>query len=63
MESDESLLLCAPTGADKTNVALLTMLHEIGEHVNEDGTSFGKKLERYGLDVSELTGDSQLSKV
>ena len=38
MESDENLLLCAPTGAGKTNVALLTMLHEIGKHVNEDGT-------------------------
>ena len=38
MESEENLLLCAPTGAGKTNVALLTMLHEIGKHVNEDGT-------------------------
>ena len=38
MESDENLLLCAPTGAGKTNVALLCMLHEIGKHVNEDGT-------------------------
>ena len=38
MESDENLLLCAPTGAGKTNVALLSMLHEIGKHVNEDGT-------------------------
>ena len=38
MESDENLLLCAPTGAGKTNVALLTMLHEIGKHVNEDGS-------------------------
>ena len=38
MESEENLLLCAPTGAGKTNVALLAMLHEIGKHVNEDGT-------------------------
>ena len=85
MESDENLLLCAPTGAGKTNVAMLTMMREIGKHVNEDGTincdefkiiyvapmkslcaemsgSFGKRLEKYGLVVSELTGDSQLSK-
>jgi pre-mRNA-splicing helicase BRR2 len=37
-ESDENLLLCAPTGAGKTNVALLTVLHEIGKHRKEDGS-------------------------
>ncbi|CAN0404832.1 unnamed protein product, partial [Ectocarpus sp. 8 AP-2014] len=36
--SPENLLLCAPTGAGKTNVALMTMLHEIGQHRKEDGT-------------------------
>ncbi|XP_034244320.1 putative U5 small nuclear ribonucleoprotein 200 kDa helicase isoform X2 [Thrips palmi] len=36
--SDENLLLCAPTGAGKTNVALLTMMREIGKHINPDGT-------------------------
>ncbi|EDQ89655.1 uncharacterized protein MONBRDRAFT_36978 [Monosiga brevicollis MX1] len=34
--SDENLLLCAPTGAGKTNVAMLTVLREIGKHVRED---------------------------
>ncbi|KAF0763286.1 putative U5 small nuclear ribonucleoprotein 200 kDa helicase [Aphis craccivora] len=38
LESDENLLLCAPTGAGKTNVALLCMLREIGKHINSDGT-------------------------
>lgn len=38
METDNNLLLCAPTGAGKTNVALLCILHEIGKHVNPDGT-------------------------
>lgn len=38
LESDENLLLCAPTGAGKTNVALLTMMREIGKHINSDGT-------------------------
>ena len=80
MESDENLLLCAPTGAGKTNVALLTMLHEIGKHVSEDGTinadsfkiiyvapmrslvqemtgNFGKRLAKYNITVSELTGN------
>ncbi|ULU08307.1 hypothetical protein L3Y34_019456 [Caenorhabditis briggsae] len=38
LESSEHLLLCAPTGAGKTNVALLTMLQEIGKHLAEDGS-------------------------
>lgn len=35
--SPENLLLCAPTGAGKTNVAVLTILHEMGQHMNKDG--------------------------
>jgi pre-mRNA-splicing helicase BRR2 len=38
LESDQNLLVCAPTGAGKTNVALLTMMREIGKHINPDGT-------------------------
>uniref|UniRef100_A0A8C1HQS5 Activating signal cointegrator 1 complex subunit 3 n=1 Tax=Cyprinus carpio carpio TaxID=630221 RepID=A0A8C1HQS5_CYPCA len=38
METDENLLVCAPTGAGKTNVALMAMLREIGKHINMDGT-------------------------
>ena len=38
LNTDENLLLCAPTGAGKTNVALLTILREIGKHINLDGT-------------------------
>lgn len=85
LESDENLLLCAPTGAGKTNVALLTMMREIGKHINEDGSinadefkiiyiapmkslvqemvgNFGRRLSSYGLTVSELTGDHQLTR-
>ncbi|XP_067928050.1 U5 small nuclear ribonucleoprotein 200 kDa helicase-like [Watersipora subatra] len=85
LDSDENLLLCAPTGAGKTNVALLTILREVGKHINPDGTintdefkilyiapmrslvqemtgNFNKRLSSYGLTVSELTGDHQLSK-
>lgn len=36
--SPENLLLCAPTGAGKTNVAMLCMLNEIGQHLKEDGS-------------------------
>ncbi|XP_032222645.2 U5 small nuclear ribonucleoprotein 200 kDa helicase-like isoform X1 [Nematostella vectensis] len=85
LNSDENLLLCAPTGAGKTNVALLTILREIGKHINLDGTinteefkiiyvapmrslvqemvlNFSKRLSTYGLTVSELTGDHNLTK-
>ncbi|GKC96861.1 DExH-box ATP-dependent RNA helicase DExH12-like protein, partial [Tanacetum coccineum] len=33
-----NLLLCAPTGAGKTNVAMLAILQQIGLHMNEDGS-------------------------
>ncbi|EOD12464.1 hypothetical protein EMIHUDRAFT_422149 [Emiliania huxleyi CCMP1516] len=36
--SAENMLLCAPTGAGKTNVAMLTLLHEIGLHRQPDGS-------------------------
>ncbi|KAI8020830.1 DExH-box ATP-dependent RNA helicase DExH12 [Camellia lanceoleosa] len=34
----ENILLCAPTGAGKTNVAMLTILQQIALHRNEDGS-------------------------
>ena len=37
-QSPKNLLLCAPTGAGKTNVAVLTILKEIGLHMRPDGT-------------------------
>ncbi|EOD51861.1 putative pre-mrna splicing protein [Neofusicoccum parvum UCRNP2] len=83
---DGNMLICAPTGSGKTNVAMLTMLREIGKHrnpetgeinldefkiiyiaplkalVQEQVGNFGKRLEPYGIKVSELTGDRQLTK-
>lgn len=38
LHTDENLLLCAPTGAGKTNVALLCILREINKHMNSDGS-------------------------
>lgn len=38
LETSDNLLLCAPTGAGKTNVALLCIMHELGQHINPDGT-------------------------
>ncbi|EON62048.1 hypothetical protein W97_01267 [Coniosporium apollinis CBS 100218] len=83
---DGNMLICAPTGSGKTNVAMLAMLREIGKHrnpetgeinldefkiiyiaplkalVQEQVGNFGKRLEPYGIRVSELTGDRQLTK-
>ncbi|KZV62423.1 Sec63-domain-containing protein [Peniophora sp. CONT] len=33
--TDHPILLCAPTGAGKTNVAMLTILNELGKHRDE----------------------------
>eukprot|EP00850_Spirogloea_muscicola_P016834 SM000140S00583 [mRNA] locus=s140:13532:28767:- [translate_table: standard] len=33
--SNENLLVCAPTGAGKTNIAMITVLHEIGQHLQQ----------------------------
>ena len=39
LKSSENILLCAPTGAGKTNVALLTMLNVLGQHRRETASS------------------------
>ncbi|MCJ1272521.1 DEIH-box ATPase [Puttea exsequens] len=83
---DGNMLICAPTGSGKTNVAMLAILREIGKNrdpatgeinldafkivyvaplkalVQEQVGNFGKRLEPYGVKVSELTGDRQLTK-
>ncbi|OXA58136.1 Activating signal cointegrator 1 complex subunit 3 [Folsomia candida] len=83
--TNENLLICAPTGAGKTNIALLTVLHCIQDHI-EDGiirkdqfkivyvapmkalaaemtANFSKRLSPLGVQVRELTGDMQLTKM
>ena len=83
---DGNMLICAPTGSGKTNVAMLSILREVGKNrnpetgeimlddfkivyiaplkalVQEQVGNFGKRLEPYGIKVSELTGDRQLTK-
>ncbi|RCK66017.1 Pre-mRNA-splicing helicase BRR2 [Candida viswanathii] len=76
-ETDKNLLICAPTGAGKTNVAMLTILRTIGEYkkdfkvvyiaplkalVQEQMREFQRRLTLYGIVVNELTGDLSLSK-
>lgn len=81
----ENLLVCAPTGAGKTNVAMLTILKTIEEFRSEGGRinlnafkmiyiapmkalvqevvqNFSKRLKPFGIAVSELTGDRQMTK-
>ncbi|KAJ7285982.1 putative RNA helicase [Mycena rebaudengoi] len=38
--TDEPILLCAPTGAGKTNVAMLTILNELGKYRDEETGAF-----------------------
>ena len=32
--TNENLLICAPTGAGKTNIAMLAVVHEIKQHLD-----------------------------
>ena len=34
-KTNENLLICAPTGAGKTNIAMLTILHELKQHISQ----------------------------
>lgn len=34
--TNENLLICAPTGAGKTNIALLTVVHQIKQYIEND---------------------------
>ena len=36
LDSDENMLVCAPTGAGKTNIALMCVLHEVEKFINKD---------------------------
>uniref|UniRef100_A0A0N4ZWS8 U5 small nuclear ribonucleoprotein 200 kDa helicase n=1 Tax=Parastrongyloides trichosuri TaxID=131310 RepID=A0A0N4ZWS8_PARTI len=38
LKTDEPMLVCAPTGAGKTNVALMCILREVSKHMNADGS-------------------------
>ena len=35
--TNENLLICAPTGSGKTNIAMLTVLRELKLHLNPEG--------------------------
>ncbi|EDO14727.1 hypothetical protein Kpol_1075p5 [Vanderwaltozyma polyspora DSM 70294] len=83
--TDNNLLICAPTGAGKTNIALLAILRGLSllrdditsklninrfkaiyiaplkALVQEQVREFQRRLSPFGIKVSELTGDSNLT--
>ncbi|KAL3240372.1 ATP-dependent RNA helicase BRR2 [Nakaseomyces bracarensis] len=81
----ENLLMCAPTGAGKTNVAILTILKALNDvrdgnelfHlkklkmvyiaplkalVQEQVREMSRRLEDFGVNVTELTGDTSIKR-
>ena len=38
LNTSENILMCAPTGAGKTNVAMLAILHTVGLYRRRDGS-------------------------
>ena len=35
--TNQNLLVCAPTGAGKTNIAMIAVLREVSQHIGDDG--------------------------
>ncbi|GJN30699.1 hypothetical protein PR202_gb19029 [Eleusine coracana subsp. coracana] len=58
--TNENILVCAPTGAGKTNIAMIAVLHEA--LAAEVTATFSRRLSPLNLVVRELTGDMQLTK-
>ncbi|KAG6094817.1 hypothetical protein E4U30_002989 [Claviceps sp. LM220 group G6] len=54
-KTSENMLICAPTGAGKTDAAMLTILHTIGQHVhphplkNPDATKFAVDVDAFKI--------------
>lgn len=77
LSGNQNMLICAPTGAGKTNIAMLTILNIIRSFeadqfkiiyiapmkalCAEMTASFGKRLQPFGIKVRELTGDMQMT--
>ncbi|KAK8931903.1 putative helicase mug81 [Metarhizium anisopliae] len=54
-KTNENMLICAPTGAGKTDAAMLTILHTIGQHVypnpieNPEATEFAVDIDDFKI--------------
>lgn len=75
LNSDNNILLCAPTGAGKTNVALLALARCLHIHsaravyisplkalVQEQVATLSSRFESQGISVAELSGDQTLGR-
>ena len=76
LDTSNNILVCAPTGAGKTNIALLTILRLIRTNpgmravyiapmkalVQEMVSTFSRKLAPFDLAVAEMTGDQTLTR-
>ena len=47
--SNENMLVCAPTGAGKTNIAMLSVLHELSQHIESEGSETCVKLSDFKI--------------
>ena len=56
--SNENLLICAPTGSGKTNIAMLAVLRELKLHLNSEG---GIKKEEFKVMVAMVTQHGHLA--
>lgn len=48
-QSKRNLLISAPTGAGKTNIALLTILSEVAHHVEPNSTTWDMSLKQFKI--------------
>jgi len=54
LKTSENILLCAPTGAGKTNVACLTMLNILGQFKKEKGDNDDDEKEHFDLNSFKI---------
>lgn len=52
--SNENLLVCAPTGAGKTDVAMLTVLRAIGQHARNLEPIAGNGADAFGINKNDF---------
>ena len=48
-KSNRNLLISAPTGSGKTNIALLTVLREAGMHIDEEANNWDMSLKQFKI--------------
>ena len=59
LQSSENILLCAPTGAGKTNVAMLTMLNILGQYRSNSTAMDVDHEDDYDMDKNKSSTNSR----